>query len=513
MRFLIAIVLTSLLLIVEAKAFKLRPQPRIVLGKNASPGQFPFMVSIRYGDSQMCGGSIISANYIVTAAHCVTTQIDGDNFDTTPSWLSVHAGSVDRENDGVVVQVSEFITYPGYRGLMGDVAVVKLAQPLNFSEHIKPISLAESDPPNFANVEIIGWGRLYQDGPKPEILQYTSLSSLPHSQCKVYNPHGDESLLCLLPQRRTPSGLCNSDSGGPAVYNGRLVGIANYVNGRCGSKNPDVFANIAFYADWIKENSDLNNSESGNSNSLGEAKGYETKLKRMVLGSNARPGQFPYIVSLHRGNRQICGGSIITSNYILTAAHCLQFQIGTISIHIAPHQFSIRAGSISSKRGGITVQVASFTKFPGFRGFSGDIAVIRLAQPLNFTDKIRPIRLSNSDPPNMTVVETAGWGRLYSNGPQSEILQFISMSALSNDWCRILDPRINESFLCLLSKGSNGVCQGDSGGPAVYNDRLVGVANYITGYCGSRHPDMFASVAHYANWIRDNTDLKNSIIK
>lgn len=149
---------------------------------------------------------------------------------------------------------------------MGDLAVVKLSQPLNFTEHIRPINLAESDPPNFSNVEILGWGRLYQDGPKPELLQYTSLSSLPHSQCKVYNPHGDESLLCLLPQRRDPSGVCNSDSGGPAVYNGYLVGIANYVKGLCGSPNPDVFANVAYYADWIKDNSDLQNSDSENSN-------------------------------------------------------------------------------------------------------------------------------------------------------------------------------------------------------------------------------------------------------
>lgn len=224
------------------------------------------MVSIRYGGSHICGGSIISANYIVTAAHCVTTQIDGDNFDTTPSFLSIHAGSIHIERDGVTVQVSEYTTYPGYRGLMGDVAVVKLSQPLNFTEHIRPINLAESDPPNFSNVEILGWGRLYQDGPKPELLQHTSLSSLPHSQCKVYNPHADESLLCLLPQRRDPSGVCNSDSGGPAVYNGHLVGIANYVKGLCGSPNPDVFANVAYYADWIKENSDLENSDSENSN-------------------------------------------------------------------------------------------------------------------------------------------------------------------------------------------------------------------------------------------------------
>uniref|UniRef100_A0A1B0BR19 Lectizyme n=1 Tax=Glossina palpalis gambiensis TaxID=67801 RepID=A0A1B0BR19_9MUSC len=266
MKLLIAIILTSLLFGENANASRFLLQPRIVLGSNANPGQFPFMVSLRYADGHICGGSIISANYIVTAAHCVTTQIDGENFDTTPGILSVYAGSIHIERDGVVVGVSEYRTYPGYRGLMGDLAVVKLSQPLNFTEHIRPINLAESDPPNYSNVEILGWGRLYQDGPKPDILQHTSLSSLPHSQCKVYNSFADESLLCLLPQRRNPSGVCNSDSGGPAVYNGQLVGIANFVKGRCGSPNPDVFANVAYYADWIKDNSDLQNSDSEKSN-------------------------------------------------------------------------------------------------------------------------------------------------------------------------------------------------------------------------------------------------------
>lgn len=49
------------------------PQPRIVGGSNANNGQFPHQISLRIGESHICGGSIISQNYVVTAAHCVTT--------------------------------------------------------------------------------------------------------------------------------------------------------------------------------------------------------------------------------------------------------------------------------------------------------------------------------------------------------------------------------------------------------------------------------------------------------
>lgn len=49
------------------------PQPRIVGGNSASEGQFPHQVLLRIGNNGLCGGSIISENYVVTAAHCVTS--------------------------------------------------------------------------------------------------------------------------------------------------------------------------------------------------------------------------------------------------------------------------------------------------------------------------------------------------------------------------------------------------------------------------------------------------------
>lgn len=49
------------------------PQPRIVKGNNALENQFSHQISLRVNGRHICGGSIISPNYIVTAAHCVTS--------------------------------------------------------------------------------------------------------------------------------------------------------------------------------------------------------------------------------------------------------------------------------------------------------------------------------------------------------------------------------------------------------------------------------------------------------
>uniref|UniRef100_A0A1A9VYR4 Lectizyme n=1 Tax=Glossina austeni TaxID=7395 RepID=A0A1A9VYR4_GLOAU len=266
MKSFIVTVLALLLLAVGGNAFRSRLQPRVVNGRNANPGQFPYAVSLRYNNIHICGGSIISANYILTAAHCLTTEIDGEIFDTAPHWLSIRAGSLHVGTGGVVVPISEYTKFPGYFGNFGDIAVLRLGQSLNFTDQIRPINLTEAEPPNFVSIVAAGWGRLFEDGPRPEILQYTSMLSLSHNVCSILNPLMDESFVCLLPSRRNINGVCNGDSGGPAVYNDRLVGVANYISESCGAPHPDVFANVAHYANWIRENSDLENDDVANSN-------------------------------------------------------------------------------------------------------------------------------------------------------------------------------------------------------------------------------------------------------
>uniref|UniRef100_A0A1A9VC83 Peptidase S1 domain-containing protein n=1 Tax=Glossina austeni TaxID=7395 RepID=A0A1A9VC83_GLOAU len=234
------------------------PLHRIVNGRPARPGQFPYIISLRYDNWHVCGGSIISRNYIVTAAHCTAHIIDGDRFEIPSLPFSIRAGSIHLEEGGVVVTVAETIPHPGYNNITLDIALLRLAQPLNFTEHINSISLAEADPPVGANVDVAGWGRLGSGQARSEILQYTTLSSLTNQECNRLHSHVHETSLCLLPDQRLLNGICQGDSGGPAVYNDQLVGVASYVMGGCGTAHPNVFVSIAHTRDWIRENSDLN---------------------------------------------------------------------------------------------------------------------------------------------------------------------------------------------------------------------------------------------------------------
>lgn len=58
---------------ITQQPLKFFPQPRIVGGRDAEINQFPYQISLRLYNQHICGGSIISKNYIITAAHCVST--------------------------------------------------------------------------------------------------------------------------------------------------------------------------------------------------------------------------------------------------------------------------------------------------------------------------------------------------------------------------------------------------------------------------------------------------------
>lgn len=73
------IIIAVVFLVAQVDAFFLNS--RIINGRPARPGQFPYIISLRYDNRHVCGGSIISRDYIVTAAHCVAHQVDGDSFE------------------------------------------------------------------------------------------------------------------------------------------------------------------------------------------------------------------------------------------------------------------------------------------------------------------------------------------------------------------------------------------------------------------------------------------------
>ncbi|XP_037942627.1 serine protease SP24D-like [Teleopsis dalmanni] len=232
------------------------PTGRIVGGIDATEGQFAHQISLRYSGSHICGGSIISRNYILTAGHCVGDEDeDGIYHVDDPKYYTIRAGSSNRLSGGVVIAVETITVHESYGNFLNDVALLKLSTPLIYSANIKAIPLASSEVTPGEKVIISGWGRLKTGGDIPLKLQWTTLEAISKTKCLTTIGMFSDTLICLA---HDPNfGACNGDSGGPAIYNGELVGVAGFVVGGCGSRNPDGYAKVFYHVEWIKKHSDL----------------------------------------------------------------------------------------------------------------------------------------------------------------------------------------------------------------------------------------------------------------
>lgn len=133
-------------------------EPRVVGGKNAEDGQIPYQVSLRLPAANLhfCGGAIISDRFILTAAHCMA------DLETRPSFVVAVIGSV-HSNEGVWVKIDKIISHQEWNNikLLNDIALLRTAEKINFSENIQPISLPTNNLPEDGNIRTIlsGWGK------------------------------------------------------------------------------------------------------------------------------------------------------------------------------------------------------------------------------------------------------------------------------------------------------------------------------------------------------------------
>ncbi|KAL6448591.1 hypothetical protein ACFW04_000458 [Cataglyphis niger] len=175
------------------------PSPRIVGGKDASVGKFPYQISMRYFGSHMCGGSIINSNYVLSAGHCVE---GAEN-----RYLSIHAGTNYLNQTGYVYYVANVTIHEYFdrAKLINDIALIRLATPIKYNAVVQPIELAITDDLEGKPCTLSGWG------------------------------------------------TTKGDSGSPLVVNGSQVGIVSF-GSPCAVGYPDVFTRVSSFTSWIIKN-------------------------------------------------------------------------------------------------------------------------------------------------------------------------------------------------------------------------------------------------------------------
>ncbi|XP_077283554.1 phenoloxidase-activating factor 3-like isoform X2 [Arctopsyche grandis] len=244
---------------------------------------------------------------------------------------------------------------------------------------------------------------------------------------------------------------------------------------------------------------------------------------RIYGGKETSIDQYPWMVLIDQtrptGYKSVCGGSLINSRYVVTAAHCNRANLVIETVRIGDFDTKtlidcqkVSGGDNDCNEPFLRVRIEEFIIHPQYN-IINDIALIRMIRDIPFTDFISPICLPNSDitvnfPKDKNLTFTvAGWGAT-ENASQSDVKMHVILPYYADltTCAEINNVSIDNTIICAGGEANKDSCAGDSGGPLMYNREnrydLVGIVSSGPSPCGQRdRPAIYTKVFEFKDWI------------
>ncbi|XP_033762692.1 testisin-like [Pecten maximus] len=233
--------------------------PAIIGGTTAAEDAWPWQVLILLKKKFICGGTLLNADTILTAAHCT--------FRKRKKAIKVVVGEYNRRKNERKTRgerkmpVKQIIQHPDYDGdVLHDLAIIKLKKPAKLNNYIQPIPELANDTMDFLNKTcyVTGWGAIKGPSSSAKILQELKVPVITNAECQVGIIGNDTDISAdMICTDSEPKNSCYGDSGGPlqCSMNGTWVhaGTVSWGNRKC-KVGPTVYARTSYHRDWILAN-------------------------------------------------------------------------------------------------------------------------------------------------------------------------------------------------------------------------------------------------------------------
>nr|XP_024215254.1 transmembrane protease serine 9-like [Halyomorpha halys] len=508
----------------------------------------------------ICGASIIDTHLILTNAHCVFDE-ELQDLDNRKMVIAIGKTNSSWEHRSLHEQrfeVTRKELVPTYRGMLGrlqdDIALLRLNETIKFSNIVMPVCIDWEglyEPFDGEVGTLAGWS-LDEKGVLSEELNIYQIQQLNYSDCFKNAKKGFASYLtsdkyCGINKDNNPPR--QGSTGGGLVFSkaqgvkGARCFIKGLLSGRVEDRENNynyIITNISDHVPWLKSILDPTMSETNVSKESAGHNGIKPYEIEDCSRVPSKDNEFPWHVALYKTANSskyeyICGGSIINTNVVLTAAHCVFDEgLGDVDstrmvIVVGKKNSSWEHRDVQEQR----FEVISKILRPTYRGtttrYQDDIALLVLNDTITFSTTAMPVCIDWEgfyEPNDGEVGTIIGWG-INEKGVLRDELKISKMQKHNLRECRNNVTKSYGSYLtsdkfCAVNETSNTVELGYAGGGLVFSrDLEKGARHFLKGIVSGRERGndivLFTNITNHIPWLKrtvitiitENSDKKN----